>query len=76
MNIEVRIVEKTDHTGWYGIEETTEVYVDGNKIGEGYFQGEPEDRLRCRDFDWVTPLLKTLAESLGAKVEIVKEEIQ
>ena len=56
--------------------EDVEVYIDGEKIGEGYYGGEPEDNMRSRTYKWVEPLLKTLAEKLGAEVEIQKIEVK
>ena len=54
----------------YDTLEKREVYVDGEKIGEGYYGGEPEDNSRQRDYSWVENLLLELSKSLGAEVEI------
>ena len=54
----------------YGYHDETEVWLDGKLIGNGGYGGEPEDNYRSRDYDWVEPLLKSLAEQLGADVEI------
>jgi hypothetical protein len=56
--------------------EQTVVEVDGIKIGEGIYGGEPEDNARRRDYKWVEPLLKTLSEKLGAEVEIIHEKVE
>ncbi|MBA7629317.1 hypothetical protein ES703_36815 [subsurface metagenome] len=52
--------------------EVTEVFVDGEKIGEGSYGGEPEDNHRYRDYNWVEPLLQKLAIKLGAEVELLR----
>lgn len=51
--------------------ESVRVYVDGALIGEGWIGGEPEDNCRSRDYRWVEPLLRELANRLGAEAEIV-----
>jgi hypothetical protein len=56
--------------------EEVEVIVDGFLIGSGCYGGEPEDNSRGRDYSWVEPLLKALAEKLGAKVEFEKINIK
>jgi hypothetical protein len=55
--------------------ESTEVYVDGELIGDGNYGGEPEDNVRYRDYSWVEPLLEELAKRLGADVMIESEDI-
>ena len=51
-----------------------EVELDGQEIGGGTFGGEPEDNTENRDYSWVTPLVKRLAQKLGADVETVGAE--
>ena len=46
------------------------VWADDVFVGRGAFGGEPEDNLRCRDYDWVQPLIENLSQKLGAKVEV------
>ena len=61
----------------YGRNERTEVYVDGIYIGQGNYQGEPEDNTIWRDYKWVPVLLNQLATKLGADsvIEEVEERI-
>lgn len=58
-------------SGEYDDREKTQVLVGNEKVGEGSYGGEPEDNMRSRDYRWVEPLLKKLAEALGAEVEVV-----
>jgi len=44
--------------------------VDGRVIGSGCIGGEPEDNTLGRDYNWIAPLMKQLAQELGAKAEI------
>ena len=53
-----------------------EVFINGKSLGRGVYGGEPEDNSRGRDYSWVEPLLKQLAEELGAEVEIEKINIK
>lgn len=48
------------------------VEVDGKTLVEGAIGGEPEDNCIIRDYAWVVPALKAVAEKLGADVEIVQ----
>jgi hypothetical protein len=59
---------------WRDLIEMTEVYVDGKSV-EGWYTygGQPEDNSRERNYRWVEPLLKELAERLGAKVVMIGE---
>ena len=59
---------------WRDVIEMTEVYVDGESV-EGWctYGGQPEDNSRMRHYSWVEPLLKKLAERLGAKVVMIGE---
>lgn len=59
----------------YEPHEITIVEVDGEEIGRGRYGGEPEDNCRFRDYGWVECILKTLAEELGAKVEVEEKTI-
>ena len=60
---------------WRDWIEQTEVYVDGERLEEWCnYGGDPEDNSRNRDYRWVEPLLKKLAESLGAEVTIEVED--
>lgn len=73
----VRIISHTTiPDDYFDREESTILLVDGVEIGQGYYRGEPEDNCRSRDYKWVEQLLKKLAESLGADVEVVEEEIK
>ena len=60
----------------YNCHEITSVEIDGKRIGGGWYGCEPEDNRRCRTYKWVEQLLKTLAEKLGAEVEIQIIEIE
>ena len=66
MRVKIRSLDGGKYSNWTG----TEVLVDGVLIGQGSYGGEPEDNSRWRDYRWVEPLLKKLAEVLGASVEI------
>ena len=61
---------KTKKYPFEGPFERTDVYVDDVYIGGGTYGGEPEDNMRCRDYDWVEMLLDTLATKLGAEVKV------
>lgn len=63
--IEVRTVATGDDWRYY---EEVEIYLDGEKIAEGFYGGEPEDNLRYRTYSWVDDAIKELGEKLGAKV--------
>jgi hypothetical protein len=56
---------------WDG--EATEILVDGERVAFGNYGGEPEDNLRCRDYDWVEDAFVKLAKALGAEVELVED---
>ena len=40
-------------------------------LGEGRYGGEPEDNRRYRTYGWVEPMIKAVAQALGAKVLVV-----
>lgn len=73
--MEVIIKSISGSSRWKECVEHTEVYVDG-KMLDAYctYRGEPEDNYRSRHYSWVEPLLKKLAEKLGAKATIVEED--
>jgi hypothetical protein len=75
MVYEVVIKSITGSSRWRELIEMTEVYVDGKVLDTNWntYGGQPEDNMRYRDYRWVEPLLKELAEKLGAKVTIVEE---
>lgn len=50
------------------------LYVGGKLVGEEYIGGEPEDNMWTRDYEWIAPMLQTLAEKLGAHATIVTED--
>ena len=50
------------------------VYVDGELVGDEYIGGEPEDNMWTRDYEWIAPMLQTLAEKLGAHATIVVDD--
>ena len=58
----------------YDSRDKDEFYIDGEKIGEGYYGGEPEDNLRYRDYAWVPEIIEKIAKRLGADVET--EQVQ
>jgi hypothetical protein len=65
--VEIRTTEMGDP--WCGENyEAIEIYIDGEKITEGSFGGEPEDNMRGRTYSWVDGAIKQIAERLGAKV--------
>jgi len=68
--VEIRTLPHEDEYG--DTPEEIEIYVDGEKIADGFFGGEPEDNIRCRDYAWVDKALKRLAEALGAEVSFVE----
>lgn len=68
MKVTIKSVEYQDA---YNVREKTIVEVDGEKIGEGYYGGEPEDNARYRDYGWVEDLIATLAAKLGAETEVI-----
>lgn len=70
--MKVTIEAITFKSDYWPKREETRILVDGNLIGQGFYGGEPEDNLKSRDYNWVEPLFKKLAESLGAAVEIKK----
>ena len=66
----VLIKSITRADSWHHYSEEVEVFIDGKSLGVEMYGGEPEDNCRGRDYSWVEPLLKQLAELLGAEVEI------
>lgn len=54
---------------------TIKIELDGKQIADGWYGGEPEDNSRTRSYRWVQTAIRAVAESLGAKVQIVKEEL-
>lgn len=46
------------------------VSIAGEEIGGGGIGGEPEDNCMVRDYSWIVPTLKRLAERLGGEVSI------
>ena len=49
------------------------VKVDGVAVGYGSIGGgEPEDACEARDYRWIRPMIRALAEALGAEVETVQ----
>jgi hypothetical protein len=64
----VRIESQKDADGTV---QAVVVMVDGKHLALGSFGGEPEDNCESRDYDWVRPMLRQLAEALGATVECV-----
>lgn len=46
------------------------VLLDGTSIGGGGIGGEPEDATIGRDYSWIVPALKAVAESFGHPVEV------
>lgn len=51
-----------------------ELYVGGKMVGDEYIGGEPEDNMWTRDYEWIAPMLQTLAEKLGAHATVVVED--
>lgn len=54
----------------------SEFWLDGMLIGKGHYGGEPEDNLKCRDYDWVETIITRVAKGLGAEVseEVLADE--
>jgi hypothetical protein len=61
--------ERSDHA-------SIEVHAGGVKIADGHIGGEPEDNGISRDYAWIVPLLKTLATTCGADVEVVETQAE
>jgi len=55
----------------YYIDERVEIYVDGARIGSGWYGGEPEDNTSFRTYSWVEVVIEALAEALGATVSCI-----
>lgn len=70
MNTKIKIVVEqlndTDHS--------LHLFVNDELIDVGHFGGEPEDNSYYRDYDWVVPAFKRLAEKLNIPCEF--EEIE
>lgn len=49
--------------------EKDEFYINGERIGVGYYGGEREDNSKKRDYRWVAEIVQLVAERLGAEVE-------
>jgi len=60
---------------YYDMREKDEFYLDGEKIGEGYYGGEPEDNSKGRDYRWVSEVIQKIAESLGAELELKQDRV-
>ncbi|MFA6046553.1 MAG: hypothetical protein WC718_16330 [Phycisphaerales bacterium] len=54
---------------------TIKIDLDGKQIADGSYGGEPEDNCRTRDYRWVQGVIHDVAEALGARVEVVYEEL-
>ena len=70
--VTIKTIIRDGRDDWDDKDYSTEVYVDGIKIGQGFYGGEPEDNSYHRDYSWVEPLLIKLAGQLGA--EVILEE--
>lgn len=46
------------------------VFIDGELVAFHAYGGEPEDNCRSRDYHWVEPLLRLVAERCGAAVKV------
>lgn len=69
--MKVRIESITVNDKYHDNDEVTVVYVDNERLPfNGWYGGEPEDNLRSRNYSWVEPILRALAEKLGAEVEV------
>lgn len=47
-----------------------ELHVNNQFVGSGNFGGEPEDNSYYRDYDWVVPAFKRLAEKLNVPFQL------
>lgn len=76
MLVEIMRVNAMDRDAGMKMTREVEVIVDGDVVGAGTFGGEPEDNYEFRDYRWVIPLLKKMAERMGATVRegIVERE--
>lgn len=70
MKVEIKIADDAEMPG-YGVSDIA-IAVDGEPIAEGAVGGEAEDNCRVRDYRWIVPAMKALAERLGAAVEVVE----
>lgn len=44
-------------------------FIDGVKIAEGSYGGQPEDNSKGRDYSWVQDAVEKIAQELGASIE-------
>lgn len=65
---ELRIVTHIEEDSWSGERVYQDFYIDGIKVGEGSYGGEPEDNSWSRDYSWVDEVISRVAQSLGADV--------
>jgi hypothetical protein len=72
------IIKSKTISNKYRVREAVEVFVDNVSFGEECYGDieAPEDNSRGRDYSWIEPLLKQLAETLGAEVEIEEVSIK
>lgn len=68
--VQIKIV----YSGEYGQYASVDVLIDGQSVGHGSIGGEPEDNSIERDYKWIRPTIQSLAEKLGAEVEVIEEE--
>lgn len=70
---EVRIVTHIEEGGWGDDRVHQEFFVNGSKVGFGYYGGEPEDNSYYRDYGWVDDVIINIARELGA--DVIEETI-